>query len=213
MQRLRHRRQRQRAVGADDVEAAILEFEIACGCFQHHGRHGLGLLDDGVGGALERVAPDMHAARAIGAAADRNLVGVALNEADRIKRHAEPFVHHLRVDCLMALAVGMGAGKDHECAARIEANGHAVVEDRRLFDEIANAASAQLAVLLRLGGAFGKAAPVGELQAFVHHAHEFAGVEGDAGMQLVRHGARRNEVAPPDLDWINADHVRGAVEQ
>ena len=130
-----------------------------------------------------------------------------------LQRHAEPFVHHLRVDRLMALTVRMGAGKDHERAAWIEADGHAVVEDSRFLDEIADAAPAQPAVLLQFRRAFGEAAPVGELQAFVHHPHEFAGVEGDAGMELVRHGTRRNEVASPDLDRIDADHVRGPVEQ
>ena len=82
-----------------------------------------------------------------------------------------------------------------------------------LFEEIADAAAAQLAVLLRLGGALGEAVPVGELEAFVHDLREFAAVVGDAGVVLVRHGARRDEVAPPDLDRIDADHVRGAVEQ
>ena len=149
MQRLGDRGQRQRAVGADDVEAAVLELEVAGRRFQHHRRHRLGLLDDGVGGALERVAADMHAARAVGAAPDRHLVGVALDEADDLERHAEPFVHHLRVDGLVALAVRMGAGKDRERAARIEAHHHAVVEDRGFFEEIADAAAAQLAVLLR----------------------------------------------------------------
>ena len=56
-------------------------------------------------------------------------------------------MNHLRVDGVMALAVRMGTGKDHQRAARIEADDHAVVEDRGFFDEIADAAAAQLAVL------------------------------------------------------------------
>ena len=51
--------ERQRAVGADDVERTVLELDVAGRGFQHHRRHRLGLLDDGVGGALERVAADM----------------------------------------------------------------------------------------------------------------------------------------------------------
>ena len=73
-----------------------------------------------------------------------------------LDRHAEPFVHHLRVNGLMALAVRMGAGDDHERAARVEADHHAVVEYRGFFDEIADAAAAQLAVFLRFRGALGK---------------------------------------------------------
>ena len=155
----------------------------------------------------------MHAARAVAAAADRHLVGVALHEADVLERHAEPFGHHLRVDGLVALAVRVRAGDDGEHAARIEAQHHAVVEHRGFFEEIADAAAAQLAVLLQFRRALGKTVPVGELEAFVHHTDEIAAVVGDAGLHLVRHGGRRNEIAPPDLDRIDADDARRAVEQ
>ena len=61
--------------------------------------------------------------------------------------------------------------------------------------------------------ALGKAVPVGDFQALVHHMDEIAAVIGDAGLDLVRHGGRRNEIAPPDLDRIDADHFGGAIEQ
>src|SRR6185437_13695166 len=111
-------------------EAAILELDIAGGGFEHHRRHRLGLFDNGVGGAFERVAADMHAARTVSAAAHRNLVGVALNELDRLNRDAEPFVHYLRVDGLVTLTVRMRAGEDHERAAGVKADDHALIEDR-----------------------------------------------------------------------------------
>ena len=155
----------------------------------------------------------MHAARAVAAAADRHRVGVALHEADIFERHAEPFRHHLRVDGGMALAVRMGAGEDREHAARIEAQHHAVVEHRGLLEEVADAAAAQLAVLFRFGGALLEAVPVGELQAFVHDVDEVAAVVGDAGLQLMRHRGGWNEIAPPDLDRIDADDFGGAIEQ
>ena len=84
VKRLGHGGQRQRAVGADDVEAAILEFDIAGCSLHHHRRHGFGFLDDSVSGALERIATNMHAARAVRAAPDRYLVGIALDETDRL---------------------------------------------------------------------------------------------------------------------------------
>src|SRR6202140_1995452 len=107
----------------------------------------------------------------------------------------------------------MGAGEDGEHAARIEAQHHAVVEHGGLFEEITDAAAAQLAVLLRFGGALGKAVPVGDFQALVHDMDEIAAVIGDAGLDLVRHGGRRNEIAPPDLDRIDADDIGGAGSQ
>ena len=182
--------ERQRAVGADDAEGAVLEFDVAGGGFQHHRRHRLGLFDDAVGGALERIAADLHAARAIGAAAERYGIGVALHEADVLERHAEPFRHHLRIDGLVALAVRMRAGENGQHAARIEADDHAVVEHRGFLEEIADAAAAQLAVPLGFGGAFGETVPIGELEALVHHMREIAAVIGDAGLDLVRHGGR-----------------------
>ena len=42
---------------------------------------------------------------------------------------------------------------------------------------------------------------------------EIAAIIGDAGLDLVRHCGGRNEIAPPDLDRIDADHVGGAIEQ
>ena len=176
-------------------------------------RHRLRLVDDGVGGFLERIAADLHAARAVGAAPDRHRVGVALHEADAAERHAEPLRHHLRIDGGVALAVRMGAGEDRHHAARIEAQRHAVVEHRRLFEEIAEPAPAQLAALLRSGGALGKARPVRELEALVHHMREVAAVVGGVGAGLVRHLRRTDEIAPPDLDRIDVDHRRGAIEQ
>jgi hypothetical protein len=63
---------------------------------------------------------------------------------------------------------------------------HAVVEDRRFFDEVADAAAAQLAVLFRFRSALGKAVPVRELEALVHHPHEVPAVESDSGLKLVQ---------------------------
>ena len=70
-----------------------------------------------------------------------------------------------------------------------------------------------LPCFFEFGGALGKAIPVGELEAFVHHMDEIAAVVGDAGLHLVRHGGGRNVIAPPDLDRVDADDARRAVEQ
>ena len=181
--------------------------------FHHHRRHRPGFLDDAVGGLLQRIATNVHAARAVAAAADRHRIGVALHEADVLERHAEPFGGHLRIDGGVALTMRMGAGKDGEHAARIESQHHTIVEHCGFLEKIADAAAAQLAVLLRLGGAFLEAVPVGDLQALVHDMDEVPGIVGDAGLQLVRHGGRRNEIAPPDFDRIDARNLGSAVQQ
>ena len=117
---------------------------------------------------FERVAADQRAARGIGAAPDRHLAGIALDEADGLERHAEPFVHQLGIDRRVSLAVRMRAGDDGDRAARIEAQIHALVEDAALLDVVGHGAAAQLAapsrdfVLARL-----EALPVADLEALV----------------------------------------------
>ena len=48
-------------------------------------------------------------ARAAGAAAGLDPVGVALDDADLLERHAQPLVQDLGVGGVVALAVGLGA--------------------------------------------------------------------------------------------------------
>ena len=76
-------------------------------------------------GEPQRGAAEHGAARRISAAAERHLVGVALQIADRFKRHAEPFAHQLCERRRMALSMRMGAGNDRHRAAGIEADAHA----------------------------------------------------------------------------------------
>src|SRR5581483_5007242 len=101
----------------------------------HHGGGALLTLPDhGVGGAFQRAAADHGAARAVGAAADRHLRGVALHVPNLLERNAEPFVGQLRKYGGVALAVRMGAAIDGERAGWIEAHLHAVVEDTAELD-------------------------------------------------------------------------------
>ena len=58
-----------------------------------------------------------------------------------------------------------------------------------------------------------KPVPVRELEALVHHMREVAAVVGGVGAGLVRHLRRADEIAPPDLDRIDADDGRRAIEQ
>ena len=66
------------AIGADDGEAAVLERDVGRRRLQRLGGGLLALLDHGRGGGEDRLALRVEAARAAGAAADRDGVGVAL---------------------------------------------------------------------------------------------------------------------------------------
>src|SRR5262249_61926541 len=98
---------------------------------------------------LECIAADHGAARAVSAAPDRHLGGVALHVANVFERNAEPFMHELGEHGGVSLAVRMRSAEDGQRSAGIEAQLHAFVEDAAELDVVAHRAAAQLAVLLR----------------------------------------------------------------
>src|SRR5271165_3835032 len=67
------------------------------------GGKALAALDDLVGGGAQCAAADHHAARGVGAAADRDLVGVGLFEMDLVLGHAAPVGDHLSIAGLVPL--------------------------------------------------------------------------------------------------------------
>ena len=77
------------AVGADDGEPAIGEGDIGRRGLQHFGRRLLALVDHRIGGQQDRLAFGIQAARAAGATADRDGVGIALADADLLAVDAE----------------------------------------------------------------------------------------------------------------------------
>src|SRR5688572_32531433 len=60
-------------------------------------------------------------ARAVGAHAELNLVGVAVHDADLVERHAEPIANDLGKGRLVALAMLVTAGEDFHRAERVPA--------------------------------------------------------------------------------------------
>ena len=154
---------------------------------------------------FQRVAADQRRARGIGAAADRDLSGIALDVADGLERHAQPFMHELREHRGMSLPVRMGAGDDRHRAARIEAQIHAVVEDAALLDIEGHGAAAQLAFAFGFLLARLVALPVADGEALLHHAMEFAGVIDPEGRRRVGQLAFRDQVAAADFVRRNAD--------
>ena len=110
------------AVGALDREAAVLELDVALGRLEQVRGDLLALLDDLLAGVDDRLAADRDRARAVGAHADRGLVGVAVDHLDVLDRHAELLGDQLRERGLVALAVGVGAGEHLHHAGVAEAD-------------------------------------------------------------------------------------------
>src|SRR6185312_9998381 len=136
-----------RAVRADDGEAALAEFDIGGRGFEHHGGDLLAALDHLLARFDDRRAARHDRARAAGAAAEQQLVAVALQEADAVEGDAETVHQHLREGRVMALAVIERAGDDGDAAIRIEADAAHLLALRRGHFEIgADADAANLAV-------------------------------------------------------------------
>ena len=111
----------------------------------------LAALDDLVGRGAQGAAADHHAARGIGAAADRDLVGVGLRQMDFVLGHAKPIGDHLRIGRLVPLPVRQGAGEDRQLARWVEAQFHALVKDAGIVDVVGDAAAAAFAGGLAFG--------------------------------------------------------------
>ena len=110
--RARDLEQADRVVGALHGEAAVLELDVGGRGLQQMLGDARALLDDVVGGFLDDDAAEPHAAAGMRAAADRDAVGVAGDEAHAVDRHAEPFGDQLGEARLVALALRHGA--DHQ---------------------------------------------------------------------------------------------------
>ena len=97
----------------------------------------------------QRLAARHDRARAAGAAADQELVAVALDQIDQLERQAEAVDQHLRERRGVALAVVERAGDDRHPAVRLEADAAHLRIRRRGHLEIAGKpAAAQLAAWL-----------------------------------------------------------------
>ena len=101
-------------VGAGDCEGAVGKGDVGGIGFHEVRRKALAALDDLIGCSAQGAAADHHAARGIGTAADRDLVGIGLGEMDLVFRHTEPVGDHLRIARLVPLPVRQGAGDDRQ---------------------------------------------------------------------------------------------------
>ncbi len=156
--------------------------------FQHVGGDLLALLDHLVAGLEEGLAGDQRRLRAAGAAADFELVGIALQQAEAGHRDAELAAQHLGERRGVALAVVERAAQHGDGAVGLEAHA-AIFLGRRSGDlEVgADAAAAQLVLRAALGLALVEALPVGGCQRLVEHGGELAGIVVHGRRRLVGH--------------------------
>ena len=199
-------------------ERAVGEIDVVRGGLQQMGGDQLALGDDLVGGAVERRAADRNRARAEGAGAVRDGIGVALDDLDLLDRDAQLRRQDLREGRGVALAVIVGAehgahgavGLDADRGRLVEADARAAPPAKRegaTPDDLDVAGHADAASRPRRSAAalLGETVVVGDRERAGEDLREVAAVVGRTDRRLVRHGARRDEVAPPDLGAIDAE--------
>ncbi len=154
----RHLEQADGTVGTGNDEAVSLEADIGFGrlqCFRGK-RRSLG--DDLVAGAPDRRAAHVGGARTAVTAACRNEVGVALDQADALVRHAEPRGQHLRKRGFVSLADMLRAGDQRHRAVGFEPDIDILVRrPARALDVIGEPQAAQAAARLALPSPLGEA--------------------------------------------------------
>ena len=157
---------------------------------------------------------DGGGARAAGALAEKDLVGIALHVMDLVGIEAEAVAHDLLEDGLVALALGDAAREQRDGAGLVEPDLRAFETRRcRPLDGVGEADAAQLAVLARLRAALFEARDVGELERHVHALLELAAVVGERERRLERHGVGRNVISPPQLGGIDPELVGGEIDK
>src|SRR5262249_43230371 len=114
------------AIGAAHRERAMRIIDVALRAFQGMRGQLERLLPHPVAGAIDRRSRHRSRARAPGAVAEWDLIGIALDERDVFDRKAQPIGRDLRERDLVTLAVRMAAGEDRHFAVAVDAYGRAL---------------------------------------------------------------------------------------
>ena len=167
------------------------------------------LLDDPVGRHQHRRAAQRRRARAAGALAERDLVGIALDVGHLVRMNAEPVAHQLLVDRLVPHALRDRAGQQRRGAAAVEADlGRLEAARRGALDRVRKAEAAQPPAGAGLGAPRLEPSKISEFKRDIHVLLELAAIVGEDQPGLERHRLGRDRVAPAQFDRIDAESRR-----
>ena len=200
-------------IGAFDAEHAVLELDIRCGSLQHPAGELLALFHYLVRRQLERGAAGDHAALGKGAATKKDPVGIPLKNTHLVEAHPQPFGDHLGEHRLVTLSVRVRADMQGERPIWCHTDFHSFgLTAGALAMQGKSDAAAQTAPLA-LGAARRKPGPIGELKGLVQDALEFSRIVDIAARGRVRHGRGMNEIAPANLNRVDAHFAGGLVDE
>src|SRR3984893_8106320 len=201
-------------VGAGDREIAIGEFYVGGGGFEQMRGNAFAFGDDLVGRHPQGRAANHRRARAIGADAKSDAVGIAVDVLHGRRIEPELFVQHLLEGGFVALALVLAAHQQGRVAAWVKADlGEFLAGSRRLLDRVGDADATQLSARLGLVAARGEAGPIGLRQCLLLVGGEIAAIVIEVQRGLVWHRRGRDQVLGPQFDRIEAQLARGVVDQ
>ena len=170
-----------RPVGSGDCEAAVAEFDIVGGGFEHMRRDALPLVDDLVGRDQQRGAAHRGDARTAGAEPEGEAIGVALHELDFLRLQTQPVAQQLCEGGRMPLALRGRAAKNGHAPRRSEPDlGEFEAGRSGALDGVGDAQPEQLPVLRGVAPPVLEAPGFGERERPVHVGLEIARVVDEA---------------------------------
>ena len=212
-------------VGAGNPEDALLELDVGVGRLEQVGGDLAALGDHLVDRLDDRGAAHRDRARAVGAHAEQDLAGVAVDDVDVLQRDAELVGDHLGKGGFVALAVAVRAGEHRDLAGGVHPH-LARFEQARARAQCARDVGGRQAAGLDVAGVAEPAQPalprglrlagreagdVGELDGAREVGFVVAGVVGEADRRCI--GEAADEVAPADLRGVELHFARGGLHQ
>ncbi len=215
------------AIRAARGEVSLRVVHVGLGAIEDQCREALGFRQHLVGRAADRRAGDGGGARAPGSVAERDLVGVAFDDADVLDRQPEPVGRDLREGDVVALAVRVAASKHRRLAVAVHPDDRALpaavqtaalgeVAARAgsgLVDEAGEAYSHQHALRAQRGLLAPERAIVGEPEQLLEQRGRIAGIVDAAARRRIGKIGSRDEVALADLDRVDPERAGAELDQ
>ena len=201
-------------VGPRHHEPSCAELDVRRRGLERLAGQFLSFLDDKVRGLRDRRAAHHHRARAAGAGAEHELVGVALHEADAFERHAKARREHLRERRRVPLPIVERPRNQLDTAIPLKGNApHFLVRRRRHLEVAADPEPAQLSPFFRFCFSKLEVLHVSSLKGFFENLSKIPAVVRHPRGGLVRDLLRPHVVAPAQLEPVDPHLARCRVDQ
>ena len=190
------------------------ELDVGVGGLEEPGRDAGSAGDDLVGGPRHHNRAEAHRAAGARSPTDGHAVGVPGDEAHLLEIDAQPLGQDLGEARLMPLAGRQCAEDELDPPLGVHGDLRALARRPAVqLDVVGEADAAVAAAPARLGPARLEPRPVGEGHGAVERRRVVPAVVDQAEGIAIRHGGRRHQVAPAQLDPVEAVTARGEVDQ